>query len=93
MSILNIHNGKRTVIAEKEIETKDPRMVIFCVLAKSLGKTESVMHIQKSIRNFTNNELSPMKGGVMIDVELLPALKSVVDEFYIKAIDEGLIKY
>lgn len=87
---MNMHAGKRCAVFEDVIEL-DHGKYLDCLLLQSSDpkKFKSCIQLQKTVGKIDN--LTVMKGGIMIDADKLPELKAMVDQMYMRAIELGLV--
>ena len=88
--VMTMHAGKRNAVFEEVIELDNGKF-LDCLLLQSVDpkKHSSCIQLQKTVGKVDN--LTVMKGGVMIDVDKLPELKAMVDQMYMRAIELGLV--
>lgn len=88
--VMTMHAGKRFAVFEELIEL-DNGKYLDCLLLNSNNPEEyrPCIHLQKTVGSPDN--LTVMKGGLMIDADKLQELKAIVDQMYMKAIELGLV--
>ena len=90
MSALNIHTGKRFLLEEMIIDVDDRRKV-GCYLLEGIDECNSVIHMQRLVVTDSEEEYRAVKGGLVLDVELLSDLKEAIDALYLSAHSNGLL--